>query len=167
MTLTGFWTLDPIDGTTGFLRGGQYAVCLSLIENGEPQVSVLACPNFPYDWMESSKERGMLFYGVAGDKAFEKALFNNTTIQPQVCTMRMIENFSQATFCESYESGHSSHKQQAEIAKLLGIRTDSVRMDSQAKYAAITRGSADIYLRLPSNMNYEEKIWVLSFHFRF
>ena len=21
----GFWTLDPIDGTSGFLRGGQYA----------------------------------------------------------------------------------------------------------------------------------------------
>ena len=25
------WALDPIDGTKGFLRGGQYAVCLALI----------------------------------------------------------------------------------------------------------------------------------------
>ena len=26
-----FWTLDPIDGTKGFLRGEQYAVALALI----------------------------------------------------------------------------------------------------------------------------------------
>src|SRR5947199_282404 len=30
----GFWTLDPIDGTKGFLRGHQYAVCLAYIERG-------------------------------------------------------------------------------------------------------------------------------------
>ena len=29
-----FWTLDPIDGTKGFLRGEQYAVSLALIVNG-------------------------------------------------------------------------------------------------------------------------------------
>jgi 3'(2'), 5'-bisphosphate nucleotidase len=28
------WALDPIDGTKGFLRGGQYAVCLGLIIDG-------------------------------------------------------------------------------------------------------------------------------------
>ena len=30
-----YWTLDPIDGTKGFLRGEQYAVALALIEDGE------------------------------------------------------------------------------------------------------------------------------------
>lgn len=29
------WALDPIDGTKGFLRGGQYAVCLALNEDGD------------------------------------------------------------------------------------------------------------------------------------
>lgn len=33
-------------------------------------------------------------------------------------------------------------------------------MDSQAKYATIARGAADIYLRLPTSATYEEKIWV-------
>jgi 3'(2'), 5'-bisphosphate nucleotidase len=28
-----WWTLDPIDGTKGFLRGGQFAVCLALVLN--------------------------------------------------------------------------------------------------------------------------------------
>jgi len=35
------WTLDPIDGTKGFLRGDQYAVALALIEDGQVVVGVL------------------------------------------------------------------------------------------------------------------------------
>jgi 3'(2'), 5'-bisphosphate nucleotidase len=40
-----FWTLDPIDGTKGFLRGDQYAIALALIVDGRVQVGALACPN--------------------------------------------------------------------------------------------------------------------------
>ena len=40
-----FWTLDPIDGTKGFLRGEQYAVALALIVDGRVVVAALACPN--------------------------------------------------------------------------------------------------------------------------
>ena len=40
-----FWTLDPIDGTKGFLRGEQYAVALALIVEGRIAVAALACPN--------------------------------------------------------------------------------------------------------------------------
>ncbi|RMY59450.1 hypothetical protein D0864_13217, partial [Hortaea werneckii] len=29
------WAIDPIDGTKGFLRGGQYAVCLALMVDGD------------------------------------------------------------------------------------------------------------------------------------
>ena len=40
-----FWTLDPIDGTKGFLRGEQYSVCLALIEHGEVVLGAIGCPN--------------------------------------------------------------------------------------------------------------------------
>ena len=33
-------------------------------------------------------------------------------------------------------------------------------MDSQCKYAAIARGDASIYLRLPTRADYRERIWV-------
>jgi 3'(2'), 5'-bisphosphate nucleotidase len=32
-------------------------------------------------------------------------------------------------------------------------------MDSQCKYAAVARGDASVYLRLPTRSDYEEKIW--------
>jgi 3'(2'), 5'-bisphosphate nucleotidase len=34
-----------------------------------------------------------------------------------------------------------------------------LRIDSQAKYAAIAGGDADVYLRLPRDSAYREKIW--------
>lgn len=32
-------------------------------------------------------------------------------------------------------------------------------MDSQAKYGSVARGAGDLYLRLPVNSTYQEKIW--------
>ena len=45
------------------------------------------------------------------------------------------------------------------MAELLGITADPVRLDSQAKYAVVARGEADIYLRLPTRADYQERIW--------
>jgi len=156
----GFWTLDPIDGTLGFLRGGQYAVCLALIVDGKVKVGVLGCPNLPTTFNDPESNRGVLIYGVTGDKAYQTTLDGHSTENAKVCEMHKVDDLAKAKFCESVESGHSSHEEQAQIAKLLGIQTTSVRMDSQAKYASLTRGDAEIYLRLPVNMKYEEKIWV-------
>jgi 3'(2'), 5'-bisphosphate nucleotidase len=40
------WTLDLIDGTKWFLRGGQYAVCLALLIDAQVELGVIGCPNF-------------------------------------------------------------------------------------------------------------------------
>ena len=164
------WALDPIDGTKGFLRGGQYAVCLALIVDGEVKVGVLACPNLPIDDSaplsaevgekgEDGAGRGVLFAAVAGKGAWSRPLGRGALEPSQPIQMKPVSDITQATFCESVEAGHSSHGDQAAIAKKLGIHKESVRMDSQAKYGSIARGAGDLYLRLPVRADYEEKIW--------
>jgi 3'(2'), 5'-bisphosphate nucleotidase len=37
--------MDPMDGTSAFLQGGQYAVSLALLEDGKEVLGVLGCPN--------------------------------------------------------------------------------------------------------------------------
>jgi Inositol monophosphatase family len=63
------WTLDPIDGTKGFLRGGQYAVCLGLIEDAQVQLGVIGCPNLLVDPSNQDGPRGCLFVAVKGQGA--------------------------------------------------------------------------------------------------
>lgn len=164
------WALDPIDGTKGFLRGGQYAVCLGLMVDGDVKVGVLGCPNLPVDdsatlteniGTDASDEegKGVLFAAVQNEGATSRPLSRGALTKEQKISMRSVTDLSAATFCESVEAGHSSHGDQADIAKKLGITKASVRMDSQAKYGSIARGAGDVYLRLPVRKDYQEKIW--------
>lgn len=164
------WALDPIDGTKGFLRGGQYAVCLALMVDGDVKVGVLGCPNLPVDdsaplTAESGVDqtdaegKGVLFAAVAGQGATSRPLGTAGLGKSQAIQMKPVKDLTQATFCESVEAGHSSHGDQFAIASKLGVTKPSVRMDSQAKYGSIARGAGDIYLRLPVSATYQEKIW--------
>lgn len=69
MQIKGIWALDPIDGTAGFLRGAQYAVCLALMVDGKVVVGVLGCPNLPVDPSNPSGEKGVLLSAVRGGGA--------------------------------------------------------------------------------------------------
>lgn len=159
------WALDPIDGTKGFLRGGQYAVCLALIVDGIVQVGVVGCPNLAVNPKEPEGERGALFVAVRGQGAYQRTLGDEKESRIEFAD---ISSTAESTFCESVEAGHSSHGDAVEIAKLLGITREPVRMDSQAKYCSISRGDADIYLRLPTSKTYVEKIWVcVRYKYRF
>jgi 3'(2'), 5'-bisphosphate nucleotidase len=150
------WALDPIDGTKGFLRGDQYAVALGLIEDGEVVLGVLGCPNLPLDLSDPDGPRGCLFVAVAGEGAFTRGVDDDTEHPIHVSSLTSTR---EASFVESVESGHSSHGHSAQIAELLGVEAPPVRIDSQCKYAAVARGDAAIYLRLPTRKDYEEKIW--------
>jgi len=150
------WTLDPIDGTKGFLRGDQYAIALALIENGHVVLGVLGCPNLPVDAAQPEGPRGCLFVAVKNEGAVVRTL-DDPMEKPVSVTD--ITDVSQASFCESVEAGHSSHGHAAEIAARLGVTNPPFRIDSQCKYAAVARGDASIYLRLPTRADYEEKIW--------
>lgn len=146
-----YWTLDPIDGTKGFLRGDQYAIALALIEDGEVVLGALGCPNLP----NADGTTGALF--VAVDGAAE--MYVGGSDSATAVSVDEVSTPAGARFCESVESGHSDQGQSAEIAALLGITAEPYRIDSQCKYGAVARGDASIYLRLPTRADYQEKIW--------
>ena len=148
------WALDPIDGTLGFLRKEQYAIALALLQDGKVVLGVLGCPNLPV--APGSAERGCLFVAVKGQGAFVRTLASAVETAVRVAA---ISDPSQASFCESVESGHTAQGDSAKVAELLAVTAPPVRMDSQCKYAAVARGEAAIYLRLPTKKGYEEKIW--------
>ena len=142
-----FWVLDPIDGTKGFLRMDQYAVALGLVEDGVPVMGVLGCPNL---------DGGLLFIASKGQGCMQRSL-DDDTLRP--AGVDGVADLTAARFCESVESGHSRHDHAAQIAGRLGITTEPYRIDSQCKYAAVARGDASIYLRLPTRKDYVERIW--------
>lgn len=150
-----YWTLDPIDGTKGFLRGQQYAIALGLLEHGRIQVGVLGCPNLP----GPDGQLGCLLTATRGGGAQILPLTGKGFEGAKDIRVSDITDAAAARFCESVESGHSDQDQSAQIANALGITEEPVRVDSQCKYAIVGQGLAQIYLRLPTRADYREKIW--------
>jgi HAL2 family 3'(2'),5'-bisphosphate nucleotidase len=150
-----YWTLDPIDGTKGFLRGDQYALALALIEDGNVVLGVLGCPRFCGPG-SGGENNGTMFYAVKGAGARMIPIQGGPE---QPVTVDSITDSAKARFCESFETAHAAHDSHSKIAASLGITEASLRMDSQVKYAAVARGDASIYLRLPRKKTYREKIW--------
>lgn len=151
-----FWTLDPVDGTKGFLRGGQYAIALALVVDGELAVAVMGCPSLG-PVADGPAGEGSLFAAAAGAGAWQLPLRGAGA--PRALRTRRVGDPSRLRFCESVEAAHSSHGNAARVVGALGATALPVRLDSQAKYGVVARGEADAYLRMPNRADYDENIW--------
>lgn len=156
-----FWTLDPIDGTKGFLRGQQYCTALALISAGRPTIGVLGCPNLRRSRPAGSDESrdapatGVLLSAVHGRGAFVSDLSLDATeaLAPSPPT-----NVGLLLASSLVTNDEVKHATQRVLARLRpGSR--EVLLDSQAKYAAVALGQADAFLRLPLARRTPEAIW--------
>lgn len=155
-----FWTLDPIDGTKGFLRGDQYAVALALVVDGKVQIGVLGCPNISEGYLPDPGGSGTLAVAVRGEGAWQTALDNkNEVLSPlRISDVKVPE---QARLMRSVESGHTNIGKMDYLAEELAVEVEPVRMDSQAKYMVLAAGRGELYLRFLSSKqpDYKERIW--------
>jgi 3'(2'), 5'-bisphosphate nucleotidase len=156
-TSTGFWTLDPIDGTKGFLRGEQYCISLAYIVGPDVVLGVLGCPNLGPDPTVTSPT-GSLYHAMRGDGAMMVFDTDAATIETDIHHSGLSPD-RPARLAESVESGHTRHELSEQIMHAAGPTRPSLRIDSQCKYAVVARGDADVYMRLPTKREYSERIW--------
>ncbi len=157
-----YWTLDPIDGTKGFLRGAQYACALAYVEDGIVQLGVLGCPNMNADLREDNGGSGSLLVAKRGSGSWITELRESQAdhrYSPLAVSTRLEPEH--ARLMRSFESGHTDVSRVDLFQEELGGEAEPVRMDSQVKYALLAAGRGEIYLRLlsPGKMDYREKIW--------
>jgi 3'(2'), 5'-bisphosphate nucleotidase len=154
-----FWTLDPIDGTKGFLRREQYAIALALIVDGVVQIGVLGCPNLVDAHKQELDGAGSLIAAVRGQGTWTAPL----TGEGEWRQLRVSEcsDAAEARLLRSVESGHTNVDRMGKVAAELGVHGEPVRMDSQAKYGVLAAGAGEILFRLlsPKQPDYEERIW--------
>ncbi|MGD9690636.1 MAG: inositol monophosphatase family protein [Phycisphaerales bacterium] len=166
-----FWTLDPIDGTKGFIRGQHYCVCLALIARGVPVVGALACPNLSLDPERplddiAPDERGVVLIATPNEPVFVRPADDPDSRGRPMERLRRRDDA--LVFCESWESSHSDQSATRRVMTVLGDRGGGVggrligppaRIDSQCKYAVAARGQADVFLRRPRDPRRRDWIW--------
>ena len=79
-----FWTLDPIDGTKGFvLEGGQYAIGLALVQDGRVVRSVIGCPVLSSAYvLGDPRQHGCIYSATRGGGAFMYAVEDDGSLGP-------------------------------------------------------------------------------------
>ena len=171
-----FWTLDPIDGTKGFLRGGQYAIALAFIKKGKVEMAALGCPELELQ-DHKSLGKGVGIFAVRGQGCWAASLstFESEPRHGRAAPLDDLKQSQQwvrlevskcrdihhARVLDSFDPEHKNVEKNRCICEALGTRLDPVSMDSLAKHAVIASGGAEIFFRtLPrKEPEHREKIW--------
>lgn len=156
-----FWTLDPIDGTKGFLRGGQYAIGLALIRDGKVVLAALGCPELELP-SNYGLGKGVGILAVKGQGCWAAALEDLEDPRPWVrLEVSRIQDIRQARILDSFDIGHKDLEKNQRIRELLGVIPETISLDSMAKHVLLAAGGAEIFFRtLPEKKpGYREKIW--------
>ena len=155
-----FWTLDPVDGTKGFLRGDQYAVALGFIRDGVVRVGALGCPELEAASRLCRGGPGTLLIARRGNGTWAGSLIGAKTDWQQLNVSDRNTPAEARLLC-SVEKAHTDTGGIGKLVKTLEITADPVPMDSQAKYAVLAAGVGDVNLRLisPKMPDYREMIW--------
>jgi 3'(2'), 5'-bisphosphate nucleotidase len=160
------WTLDPVDGTATFINGQQYAVCLSLIENGKQVLGLLACPNLP-DTKHVHEDNidpghGHLLTAVSGHGARIQPLGTGALLPSR--NLSLVPQISASTelrFVDTSFSPSGRLDVHAAVAGSLGAPWPaSVDIwSAQMRYVAIAMGACNAFVKVPKKETYRSKIW--------
>jgi 3'(2'), 5'-bisphosphate nucleotidase len=153
-----FWTLDPVDGTKGFLRGGQYALALARIQQGRVTLAGLACPQLTLETAGLVGPAGVLSVAQSGEGTWARSLDGGAWVRLRTSA---IGDPRQARWLRSVEGAHTDVSWLEGLTEALALEREPVRMDSQAKYLVVAAGDGDLIFRLlPSgDRTFRERIW--------
>jgi 3'(2'), 5'-bisphosphate nucleotidase len=156
-----FWVLDPIDGTKGLLRGGQYAIALALIVDGLVGLGVLGCPRLSVDGLvpngpPDASGGGGIAVAVRGRGAW---WLPDADGPLRRLVVSAVSAPKQARVLHSLEASHGDVEALRRVIEALGMEHPPWQMDSQVKHAVIASGTADVLLRFPSRPDFHDAIW--------
>ena len=157
-----FWTLDPVDGTKGFLRGDQYAVALGFIRDGQVRVGALGCPELgagvqPAKGGPGTRDRARRESGCfASSLTDEQAEWTRLTVSSESRRRRS------ATAAVSRKGSHQRRTTSASSSTTLGYHgRPRSAWTARRSMPSSPPAKATSLLRLlsPSRPDYREKIW--------
>lgn len=149
------WAIDPLDGTKGYLRGGQFAIAVGLLRDGTPVAGAVAAPRLAAHGTDAGT--GVVFLAAAGQGAWQEPLAAAGDARAPI-RARAWSRGDAVRLGGSVERAHSASDALEAAAAALGP-VMPVRVDSQAKYALVARGDADAYVRRSPSPGYRECAW--------
>ncbi len=126
------WTIDPIDGTQGFVEGLSYAIGIGFMKESLPTACAISVPSYDDRGMALfCAERGKGAHASYGEGPFSKISASKTS------------ELKDLVLCQSL---HYDLPWVSEYAIKIGIQK-SIKIDSMLKFCKVADGSADLYIK--------------------
>lgn len=153
------WTLDPIDGTKGFIGKRHYSVGVGIIEGGQPVGAMMGCPGYG-DGISGDDSEGAIFvvHPSLWDGVPQQFALDSNAQHAIAVSSRPASHYK---IVQSFVKEHASKGRMEKVRELAGLGEALLHeMDSMEKYALIANGDADLYLRLPrKGSTHDNKVW--------
>ncbi|VUC27122.1 unnamed protein product [Clonostachys rosea] len=163
-----FWAMDPVDGTKTFLLGQQYAISLSLLENGKEVVGVLCCPNLKLlngRVVEESVDKdglGIMLSAVKGQGVSVRFLSRSSELPPATRLERLTgpTELKDLHIVDSRSSTALRHDVVEQLAGQFGASYPGTEVwSSHVRYASLILGGGDAQVRVPVRPGLPVYIW--------
>jgi 3'(2'), 5'-bisphosphate nucleotidase len=172
------WTMDPVDGTMTYMQGQQYAVALALLEGGQEQIGVVACPNLLIKdniISEDAVDRdgyGYRFVALRGHGSFmrkisgahdkfeplENCLDGGKDAVKRLQLQRSTPP-SKIRFVDWDHAVVDRDKSRAVASLVGGTWLDSAIWAAQMRYIAVASGCTDVLMRFFADRNRKSQIY--------
>ena len=126
------WTIDPIDGTKGFLKNLSYTIGIGFMIDSDPKFSSIAAPNY--------NEKSLAVFSAEKGKGAKVSYNDDKFSIIKVSCQKVLKN---AGICRSL---HHDQPWTLKFAKIAEI-TKNIQMDGMGKFCIIADGSFDILIR--------------------
>lgn len=161
-----FWVMDPIDGTEAFLRGQQYAVSLSLIEDGREVVGVLGCPNVSAEMAEVSEDNidrdgcGVMLSAVRGEGSTLRTMAEDSLEEGRRLSLPGLRRSDRLQIVGCTACKITRHDVVAEIARQIGAKFPNIQIwSSHVRYVALILGTGHVHFWVPAGPESRMHIW--------
>lgn len=140
-----FWLVDPIDGTTNFIKGeDEFAISIALIKDEKPVFGLIYAPFFEDGKMVFNNHKGDVILIDDLVKKEQKILNfqKNKEKETRIIASKRIKKEDFQFFIDNFYEGDSS-------------RVVLRKISSAIKFIILLEGRADIYLHLQKSMEWD------------
>jgi 3'(2'), 5'-bisphosphate nucleotidase len=148
-----FWLVDPIDGTKEFInRNGEFTVNIALIENCKPIFGVIYIPVSGKLYFGSGKN-AYFYQNLEKSYSDIEELLNNIEIYKKKLPIE--QTIHKVKIAASRSNLNPETKKYIENIENQYQNTELVHVGSSIKFCLISEGTADIYPRFSTTMEWD------------
>ncbi len=153
-----YWSIDPIDGTSGWVAGRAYCTCIGLIRRGRSLAGGILMPPPPQDWGSIPAIREGLFLTASLGAGCRRRALEASRLGMVNAELRRGASSRPPIWLCSVRGGPRTERGRRVLDRA-APGAEAVPIDSQCKYGLVALGCGDVAFRVARRGSAPEQAW--------